>query len=205
MEVGRLSSRDSGYGYPLKIRRMEIVTITEVASNDILHYINLPEPSIGLSLAVSGDHRLIASFTSEGRVTVTDIELGATRFTFRPGPASNMHNPLVFSPGDDYLLLVKGESPRQSIIFIWELKSGREMVRLQITGTIGSIDVSPDQAIVVLLDTNGTIRAFPLREPTAVYNVGAHGSVQHPCVKFSPDGTHLATCDDYSVRVWALP
>lgn len=205
VEVGRAVTRNSVYGHPLKIRRMETVTVSGVASNGIFRYISLPEPSISLSLAVSGNHRLIASFTSEGTVTVTDIESGVTRFTFRPGPASHMHNPLVFSPGNDYLLLVKGETARRSIVFIWEVKSGREMVKQAITGIIGAIDVSPDQAIVAVLDTDGTVRAFPLYEPTAVYDVGKHGSVQHPCVKFSPDGTQLATCDDYTVRVWALP
>ena len=179
VEVGRAVTRNSVYGHPLKIRRMETVTVSGVASNGIFRYISLPEPSISLSLAVSGNHRLIASFTSEGTVTVTDIESGVTRFTFRPRPASHCTIRSIF-PGNDYLLLVKGETARRSIVFIWEVKSGREMVKQAITGIIGAIDVSPDQAIVAVLDTDGTVRAFPLYEPTAVYDVGKHGSVQHP-------------------------
>jgi WD40 repeat protein len=152
----------------------------------------------GRQAAFSPDGKLLAASLADGHVTVRNTnDWKVVRSYNHAGGATS----LAFSR-DGRLLFTAGYDGR---VRLWDLRTGRQRAESQVaSGTIWSVDISPDGRWLAASSEDKTVRLVPLGQPGAHSHVlrGHDRNVWE--VRFSPRGDQIASGSfDETARLWS--
>jgi WD40 repeat protein len=146
---------------------------------------SLPEEKTRyLLVAFSPDSRRLTTLTDEGGLRVTSVPDG--RELSRISLTLNFLAKVALSP--DGNLLAAGGKGRQ--VFVYDVKTGRELVRLPYTGYLVKLIFTPDSAKLAVIYDN----ALQLWQVPAGVSLGRFKDLEHHIEELavSPDGQYLA-------------
>jgi len=155
--------------------------------------------SPGRQTLFSPDGKLLAASTAAGDVTIrrtTDWKL-VRQFSHEGGATS-----LAFSP-DSALLYSAGYDGR---VRVWNVQTGGQRANSQVsTGTIWSLDVSPDGGWLAAGGEDKVVRLVPLGR-AGEHSQALEGHERNIWeVRFSPRGDEVASGSfDQTARLWSL-
>jgi WD40 repeat protein len=143
-----------------------------------------------IAVAFSPDGKSMATSGANRFVTVREPATGEIRqvFTGHPG----LVHEVAFSPGSTLLASAGAEG----IVILWSLESGKKILSMQALsedeGTARSVAFSPVGHLLATGASDGTIKIWDLKEQKARRQLSKE-TLPVTAVKFSPDGTTLAT------------
>jgi WD40 repeat protein len=155
--------------------------------------------SPGRQTLFSPDGKLLAASNAAGEITVrrkSDWRV-VRRLSHEGGSTS-----LAFSP-NGRLLFTAGYDGR---VRVWDLQTGRQRLESQVaTGTIWSLDVSPDGRWLAASGEDKVVRLVPLRQSGRRSQPLQGHELNVWEVRFSPRGDELASGSfDHTARLWSL-
>ncbi len=164
-----------------------------------------------VSASFSPDGKYIAAGSiSDGAVHIWNAVNGNVVTTIYPGGITISSVAqiyfIAFSPDGRYILS-GGYSPyqysNQSLLGLWDVISGNEIVQFEYSGAVSSGAFSPDGKYVVTGGMDNTVRIWDTSSGSEIARMTLNSSVTS--VAFSPDGKSVVSgSDDHTVRVWNI-
>ncbi|QRV96530.1 hypothetical protein RhiJN_24548 [Ceratobasidium sp. AG-Ba] len=157
------------------------------------------KPTLGTTLALSSDCRLIASNSTDDKVWLWGVETG--QIVLGPLAASDSFWGFAFSSDGSFF----AAGSVGGAVYIWGLESA-SLVHGPLqehSGAVSSLAFSPDDQHLVTGSWDSTLRIWDRTTGRTAADpfIGHTGSVYE--VAFSPDGRHVASAShDNTVRVW---
>ena len=147
------------------------------------------------SVAYSADGRTLATGTSDGTISLWDMESGDQIVTI-PGGHERWVGALWFSP--DGTTVAAGGNGN---ISHWDASTGSNTAFISPGGGNPSA-FSPDGTILAVERTDGTVGLFDVATGTSLASLEGHKDVIE-ALAFSPDGTVLASASkDRTIKLW---
>lgn len=149
-------------------------------------------------LSISKDSRTLLLATSDGDISIWDIESHAQRIAWR-ADAKEITAATLSGSG---LRAASAESSGH--VVIWDAVSGRELARTKAREAVTSLAFSPDENALAVGGRFGEVRVWKWAEPNEQQPLQGHeGTVLS--LQFSPSGKYLASGgSDRSVHIWDL-
>jgi hypothetical protein len=170
--------------------------------------VNVSPKALWLRLALSSATDFVAWLDPAGQVVITDIATRIVRHTFQSALSHGPYDTIAISPRDQLVAVTHARHSNkawQSTVTAWEVATGRQVCSWEVSGTAGDIAISPDERLIAALNTAGAIGLYDIRAQSALPTVGIHGTLESPCIAFSPDGSRLVTSGDRIIKVWGVP
>jgi len=148
------------------------------------------------SAAFSPDEKYVVT-SGYGAATLWNAKSGMSIRTFQGH--SDMIRSLGFSLDGRYL--VTGSEDKTAKI--WDVATGREIISFRdSTHAVRAVCLSVDGKYVVTGNEYGTVRLYDVSTGHVIWMSGKGESDKVFCVRFSPDGKHLAVSTKMVLQIW---